>query len=92
VTRKWTRELRFVEGKLKEPLRVKQPQIVFVNSMSDVCHPRVRPEWVDSMVEVMSAADWHFYMILTKRPNLIEKKFYGMTDDNPIRALAVAIT
>jgi hypothetical protein len=38
-TNSWSGDLRFEEHKLEEPLRVKSPQIVFANSMSDVCHP-----------------------------------------------------
>jgi protein gp37 len=38
-TNSWSGDLRFEEHKLEEPLKVKSPQIVFANSMSDVCHP-----------------------------------------------------
>jgi protein gp37 len=35
----WNGTLEFMEHKLGEPLKTKAPQIVFANSMSDVCHP-----------------------------------------------------
>jgi protein gp37 len=72
----WSGKVRFIEAKLDEPLKVRKPQIVFANSMSDVCHPNVQAEWVNRIGGVMALAHWHFYMMLTKRPNLIAQKFY----------------
>jgi len=49
------------------PLRWKTPQIVFVNSMSDLFHKNVPLEFVLKVFEVMNRADWHTYQVLTKR-------------------------
>jgi protein gp37 len=70
----WSGEVMFVEKKLDEPLKVKAPQLVFANSMSDVCHPHIDPEWVKAIMEIIAATQRHFYMFLTKRPNLITQK------------------
>lgn len=53
---------------LEVPLRWKKPQMVFVNSMSDLFHERVPQEFILRVFEVMNRADWHVFQILTKRP------------------------
>jgi protein gp37 len=83
----WSGVVKFIEHKLDEPLKVKTPQLIFANSMSDICHPEVKPEWIDDILEVIAATPQHFYMMLTKRPNLIDQKFYHVTVDCPIREL-----
>jgi protein gp37 len=86
----WSGEVKFFEHKLDEPLRVKQPQIVFANSMSDVCHPEVKPEWIDDIFRVVNMAREHFFMFLTKRPNLIQKKLLGDRADGMRRLFTCA--
>ena len=70
----WSGEVHFIEAKLEEPLKVRQPQLIFANSMSDICHPEVKPEWIQAILEVITSTPHHFYMMLTKPPNLIAKK------------------
>jgi protein gp37 len=41
--------------------------MVFVNSMSDLFHENVPDEYIALVAEVMAAADWHIYQVLTKR-------------------------
>jgi protein gp37 len=53
---------------LDAPLRWKTPQVIFVNSMSDLFHDKVPDDYILSVFEVMNRADWHQYQILTKRP------------------------
>lgn len=60
-------DLRLVPQKLLEPVRWKEPRMIFVNSMSDLFHPGVPDEYIAKVAEVMSLADWHIYQILTKR-------------------------
>jgi protein gp37 len=84
-THDWNGQVYFIEHKLDEPRKVKAPQIVFANSMSDVCHPLVRQEWIDQIFKTMLAARQHFYMMLTKRPNLIQHKFWGPRSDGDLR-------
>jgi protein gp37 len=76
----WSGEIRFEPPKLGEPLKVKKPQLVFANSMSDVCHPAVKSSWIDQIMAVVQQADRHFFMFLTKRPNLINEKFCSDRD------------
>lgn len=61
-------DLRLLPGKLLEPLRWVRPRKVFVNSMSDLFQNGVPNEFVIKAFEIMRAADWHTYQILTKRP------------------------
>jgi len=53
---------------LEVPLRWKKPQVIFVNSMSDLFHDEVPTEYILEVFDVMTRADWHQYQILTKRP------------------------
>jgi protein gp37 len=60
-------DLRLVPEKLAEPLRWRNPKMIFVNSMSDLFHESVPDEYVLAVAEVMVAAKWHTYQVLTKR-------------------------
>jgi len=52
---------------LQLPLKWRQPQMVFVNSMSDLFHEQVSPDFVRSVFDVMRQAHWHTFQALTKR-------------------------
>lgn len=52
---------------LEVPLRWKNPQTIFVNSMSDLFHKNVPLEYIQQVFEVMSRAFWHRFQVLTKR-------------------------
>jgi protein gp37 len=52
---------------LDVPLRWKRPQMIFVNSMSDLFHDEVPVDYIHRVFEVMRKAHWHTYQILTKR-------------------------
>jgi protein gp37 len=54
--------------RLDQPINWTEPRMVFVNSMSDLFHHDVPPEFVLRVFEVMLTADWHIYQVLTKRP------------------------
>ena len=60
-------DLRLVPHKLVEPLRWAKPRTVFVNSMSDLFQGGVPDSYVRRVWEVMEAADWHVFQLLTKR-------------------------
>jgi protein gp37 len=55
------------EDALTIPLRTKKPQRWFVNSMSDLFHPRVPAEFIARVFAVMAQTPHHTYQILTKR-------------------------
>lgn len=49
------------------PLRWKKPRTVFVNSMSDLFHPKVSDHFIAGVFATMAATPQHTYQILTKR-------------------------
>ncbi|HMD68333.1 MAG TPA: phage Gp37/Gp68 family protein [Chitinivibrionales bacterium] len=49
------------------PLAWKKPQMVFVNSMSDLFHAQAPREFILEVFGVINRACWHVYQILTKR-------------------------
>jgi len=52
---------------LEQPLKWKKPQVIFVNSMSDLFHEDVPDQFIYQMFETMQKASWHTFQILTKR-------------------------
>ena len=60
-------DLRLVPEKLTEPFTWRAPKLVFVNSMSDLFQPGVPNRYIEAVTEVMAAARWHTFQVLTKR-------------------------
>lgn len=54
--------------KLSEPARIKDPSMIFVNSMSDLFHPAIPKQYIERVFEVMNTVNHHTYQVLTKRP------------------------
>ena len=61
-------DLQLRPDRLKTPLGWKKPRTVFVNSMSDLFHPDIPPEYTDRVFRTMTEAAQHTFQILTKRP------------------------
>ena len=62
-------------NRLTGPLKKKKPTIYFVNSMSDLFHPKVPFKFLDEVFTVIRNTPQHTYQILTKRPNTMMKYF-----------------
>lgn len=60
-------ELTLQPHMLERPVRWKRPQMIFVNSMSDLFHPGVPLTYIREVFEVMARAHWHRFQVLTKR-------------------------
>lgn len=60
-------ELTLHENMLERPLHWKKPQLIFVNSMSDLFHQDVPLEYIQRVFAVMQRAHWHHFQVLTKR-------------------------
>lgn len=60
-------DLLLVAHKLLDPLSWTRSRRIFVNSMSDLFQDGVSDEYIHQTFEVMAAADWHIYQMLTKR-------------------------
>ncbi|MGP7984289.1 DUF5131 family protein [Rhodoblastus sp.] len=59
--------------RLAQPLDWKRPRMIFVNSMSDLFHKDIPPDYVSAVFDTMEKADWHVYQVLTKRSSLMQK-------------------
>ena len=55
------------EHVLEKPLEWKTPQVIFVNSMSDLFHKDVPVDFIQQVFDVMRRANWHRFQVLTKR-------------------------
>jgi protein gp37 len=58
---------------LGQPLRWRDPRLVFVNSMSDLFHARVPTEFIRQVFAVMAATPQHTYQVLTKRSRRLRR-------------------
>ncbi len=67
--------------KLLEPLKATKPKRYFVGSMTDIFHDDVPDEFLDKMFAVMALAEWHTFMILTKRP---ERMLRYLSDEKKV--------
>jgi len=66
------------ERALGLPLSWTAPQMVFVNSMSDLFHADVPDAFVDQVLEVIRRASWHVFQVLTKRAQRLREVDQGM--------------
>lgn len=70
--RKFT-DVRVHPERLNQPLKIKKPAKIFVNSMSDLFHLKVPFEFIDSVFEVMAYCKQHTFQVLTKRPEIMNQ-------------------
>ena len=56
---------------LGDPLRWREPRLVFVNSMSDLFHEDVPTAFIEAVFKVMNEAHHHTFQVLTKRPSRV---------------------
>ncbi len=66
-------ELTLHERMLDYPLKLKTPQIIFVNSMSDLFHEKIPIEYILKVFDVMKRAHWHRFQVLTKRADRLSE-------------------
>jgi len=52
---------------IDKPLSWKKPQMIFVNSMSDLFHEAVPTSFIVQVFETMRKSHWHIFQVLTKR-------------------------
>lgn len=60
--------IRLHPERLEHPLSWRKPRRVFVNSMSDLFHPKVPFVFIAAVFGTMAVADQHTYLVLTKNP------------------------
>src|SRR5512141_922921 len=61
------------ENALEKPLEWKKPQVIFVNSMSDLFHKDVPVDFIQQVFDVMRRANWHTFQVLTKRAERLQE-------------------
>lgn len=66
--------------RLDQPLRWREPRMIFVNSMSDLFHEDVPFDFISKVMDVIERAPQHTFQVLTKRPAHIKQWAYW---DNP---------
>jgi len=66
-------ELTLHEDVLEDPIKWKKPQMIFVNSMSDLFHEKVPFSFIEKIFKVMEQSPQHVFQILTKRSKRLKK-------------------
>jgi protein gp37 len=85
-------KLTLQENMLFLPMKWKKPQMIFVNSMSDMFHKDVPVEYIKRIFDVMNLANHHTYQILTKRSDrLLELDTAGHLDWSPHIWMGVSV-
>jgi len=65
-------ELTLHNDTLQLPLHWKEPQMIFVNSMSDLFHHDVPLDFIQRVFATMRSASWHQFQVLTKRSGRLQ--------------------
>ncbi|MBN1437685.1 MAG: phage Gp37/Gp68 family protein [Sedimentisphaerales bacterium] len=60
------------------PLRWKKPQVIFVNSMSDLFHKEIPDDFIFDVFNVMNVAKQHAFQVLTKRAERLAQLSPGL--------------
>lgn len=66
--------------RLEQPLRWREPRMIFVNSMSDLFHKEIPKDFIGRVFDTMEQARWHTFQVLTKRSSLMRdflRRRYG---------------
>lgn len=66
--------------RVEQPLRWREPRMIFVNSMSDLFHKESPTAFISRVCDTMERAHWHTFQVLTKRSSLMRnflRRRYG---------------
>jgi protein gp37 len=66
-------DLNLHPSRLQQPLKLRRPSFIFVNSMSDLFHKDIPWDYIDRVFDVMEQANWHVFQVLTKRSSILRK-------------------
>jgi protein gp37 len=64
-------ELTLRPHKLRDPIRIKEPSLIFVNSMSDLFWEQIDDAYRDRVLDTIEQTPRHQYQVLTKRPDVM---------------------
>lgn len=76
----WSGQVRVLPDRLELPLKLRKPQRIFVNSLSDLFHEQVPDEFIDQVFAVMALCPQHTFQVLTKRPERMLRYCLSRTD------------
>ena len=62
-----------LDYELQAPLKCKKPAVIGVQFMGDLFHEDVKNEFIDRVMDIIAQAKQHTFIILTKRPQEIER-------------------
>ena len=79
---RWTGKIHVVEKEINAPYRWKKPQMVFVNSMSDLYHANLEDKDRWRIYKSMKQNPKHTFQVLTKRPENIPTGILDSMPDN----------
>lgn len=74
----WNGEINLVPSRLFIPCRQQRARRIFVNSLSDLWHKNVDPDFVAALYGVALSTPRHTYQILTKRPERMREWYRHM--------------
>lgn len=77
-------DLKLRPERLEQPILWKRPQLIFVNSMSDLFHKDIPVEFVHRVFDTMEQANWHVYQVLTKRSSLMRRFVQRRFEEKPV--------
>ena len=83
---RWTGQVRLIDKDLEVPLHWKTRKRIFVNSMSDLFHENVPDAWIDRILGIVWAAQWHTFQCLTKRAERLHAYMAGHPQERIARA------
>ncbi len=72
---RWNGAIHLVESALDKPFKWTKPRTIFVCSMSDLFHKSVPFEWISKVFSITQKCPQHTFLILTKRPEIMQKYF-----------------
>jgi protein gp37 len=78
---RWNGNVVFVPEAPEDPIRWKRPQMIFVNSMSDLFHESIPVADIRRICMVMAEANHHTYQVLTKRAARMRELLCGELRD-----------
>lgn len=84
----WSGEIRVRADLITWPLLQQRPRRILVDSMSDLFHPRLATETIDTLHAVMTIAHWHRFLVLTRRADRM-RRYYA--DPNTPQRIALEI-
>ena len=59
--------------RLEQPKSWRRPQLIFVNSMSDLFHKDIPDGYIHQVFDSMEQANWHVFQVLTKRSSTMRR-------------------